>query len=601
MARLMCGLNREIQDQVELRHCFDLDEMVQMAMKVEQHLKQQGAGRVTSGGGSSTSWRPNVAKWEDSKPVSKPKCDTKPEAQKQGLGHNGSQCPNKKLMIINSCGDVESESEQDIENYDDMHTLEDPDDEGYGTVIGELLVTRRVLNAEPKEEEESQQENIFQTRCFVNGKVGSLQKVTKQVAVPFSIEFIVLFPMSPNQVLEDQMKKKKRDEVEKRVIKKEFHLNTSDIARDLPSIVTSLLQEFKELFPHELPQGLQPLRGIEHQIDFVPGSALPNRPACRSNPEETKELQKQVSELLDKGFVRVRIGGVLMKGRKPVAYFSEKLNGAALNYPTYDKEFYALVRVLETWQHYLRPNEIMIHRHHESLKHLKGQQKLNKIHANWVAFLETLPYVIKYKQGKENVVADALSRMYALLTTLDANFLYFELVKELYASDSEFGEVYKSCMLSSQGKFYLHDGYVYKENRLCIPKTSIREFLVRESHGGGLMGHLCVDKTYQVLLEHFYWPQIKHDVEKVCERCETYDALHVADLFFNEIVRLHDMPRKEFPYDSEIDRTFHRRQREVRRRLEEDEHQTENPEEEMAANASLSLRQLGTPDLNQQP
>uniref|UniRef100_A0A2N9J3R2 Reverse transcriptase domain-containing protein n=1 Tax=Fagus sylvatica TaxID=28930 RepID=A0A2N9J3R2_FAGSY len=43
----------------------------------------------------------------------------------------------------------------------------------------------------------------------------------------------------------------------------------------------------------------------------------------------------------------------ITKEKQPIAYFSEKLNGAALNYQTYDKELYALVRALETWQHYL--------------------------------------------------------------------------------------------------------------------------------------------------------------------------------------------------------------------------------------------------------
>ncbi|XP_073137149.1 uncharacterized protein [Henckelia pumila] len=58
---------------------------------------------------------------------------------------------------------------------------------------------------------------------------------------------------------------------------------------------------------------------------------------------------------------------------------------------------------------------------------------------------------------------------------------------------------------------------------------------------------------------------------------------------------------EKFPYDSEIDITFHRRRREARLRLEGDEHQTENLEEDMAANANLSLRQLGNPNLNQKP
>ena len=51
----------------------------------------------------------------------------------------------------------------------------------------------------------------------------------------------------------------------------------------------------------------------------------------------------------------IGIGGVLIQDGKHVAYFSEKLSGPNLNYSTYDKELYDLVRTLETWQHYLWP------------------------------------------------------------------------------------------------------------------------------------------------------------------------------------------------------------------------------------------------------
>ena len=94
------------------------------------------------------------------------------------------------------------------------------------------------------------------------------------------------------------------------------------------------------------------------------------------------------------------IGVVLMQDRRPIAYFSEKLSGTTLNYPTYDKELYAFIRAVETWQNYLWPREFVIHSDHESLKHLKGQGKLNRRHAKWVEFIETFPYVIKYKQTK---------------------------------------------------------------------------------------------------------------------------------------------------------------------------------------------------------
>ena len=52
------------------------------------------------------------------------------------------------------------------------------------------------------------------------------------------------------------------------------------------------------------PKGLPPLRGIEHQIDFLPGSSLPNRPEYRTNPTKAKEIKQQVEELIAKGWVQ---------------------------------------------------------------------------------------------------------------------------------------------------------------------------------------------------------------------------------------------------------------------------------------------------------
>ncbi|KAK1602142.1 hypothetical protein QYE76_017185 [Lolium multiflorum] len=67
---------------------------------------------------------------------------------------------------------------------------------------------------------------------------------------------------------------------------------------------TTLHYEFQDVFPDELPHGLPPLRGIEHRIDLIPGAPLPNRAAYRTNPEDTKEIQRQIQDLLAKGYVR---------------------------------------------------------------------------------------------------------------------------------------------------------------------------------------------------------------------------------------------------------------------------------------------------------
>src|SRR4051812_16606502 len=72
----------------------------------------------------------------------------------------------------------------------------------------------------------------------------------------------------------------------------------------LSPMMSTVLQEFDDVFPAEIIAGLPRIRGIEHQIDLIPGASLPNRAPYRTNPEETKEIQRQVQELLDKGYIR---------------------------------------------------------------------------------------------------------------------------------------------------------------------------------------------------------------------------------------------------------------------------------------------------------
>jgi hypothetical protein len=168
------------------------------------------------------------------------------------------------------------------------------------------------------------------------------------------------------------------------------------------------------------------------------------------------------------------LGGVLLQERKPIAYFSEKISGHILNYSTYDKELYALVRCLETWQHYLWPKEFIIHSDHESLKHIRSQGKLNCRHANWVQCIDSFPYVIKHNKGKENVIANALSRRYALLTQLDYKIFALETTKDQYVHDADFKDVFLHCKDGKTwNKFIFNDGFVFRANKLCNPASFI--------------------------------------------------------------------------------------------------------------------------------
>ncbi|KAH9752091.1 hypothetical protein KPL71_014557 [Citrus sinensis] len=56
--------------------------------------------------------------------------------------------------------------------------------------------------------------------------------------------------------------------------------------------------------------------------------------------------------------------------------------------------------------------------------------------------------------------------------------LAFEYVKELYANDSDFVDVFATRDKGSFGKFYEHDGYLFRENKLCVPNSSMRDLLI---------------------------------------------------------------------------------------------------------------------------
>jgi hypothetical protein len=97
-----------------------------------------------------------------------------------------------------------------------------------------------------------------------------------------------------------------------------------------------------------------------------------------------------------------------------------------------------------------------------------------------------------------------------------------ESLRELYATDLDFKDAYENYKEGRiWNKYVLHDGLLYRANKLCVPASSVHLLFLQEAHGGGLMGHFGVKKTKDVLAAHFFWPKMRRDVERYVSRCTT--------------------------------------------------------------------------------
>ncbi|GKV33824.1 hypothetical protein SLEP1_g42275 [Rubroshorea leprosula] len=226
---------------------------------------------------------------------------------------------------------------------------------------------------------------------------------------------------------------------------------------------------------------------------------------------------------------------------RPIAFFSEKLNDTKLRYSTYDKEFYAIVRALEHWSHYLLSKEFILHYDHEALKHLNSQQKISRRHAAWSEFLQAYPFLLKYKSGVQNRVADALSRRHALLTSLQMKVTGFEVIKELYENDPDFSKIWQATSNQAFQQYHCQQDYLFKDKTLALVKESFYQ-----------------SKLEQNVIRHIQRCKVCHQAKTINQNTGLYlplpirtspwedktnDASLIAELYFREIVRLHGVPK----------------------------------------------------------
>ena len=138
---------------------------------------------------------------------------------------------------------------------------------------------------------------------------------------------------------------------------------------------------------------------------------------------------------------------------------------------THDLELAAIVHALKHWRHFLLGVKFKIRMDHESLKYLFTQPLLNNRQRGWMNLLSEYDFEIKYIEGKENKVADALSRRpFANAITLIRSDLAENIKSEL-EHDAFYAPILQKIAQTPcekvEGKFHVVNGNLYCHETLC--------------------------------------------------------------------------------------------------------------------------------------
>ena len=153
---------------------------------------------------------------------------------------------------------------------------------------------------------------------------------------------------------------------------------------------------------------------------------------------------------------------------------------------------------------------------HDALQFINHQHKLNRRHSTWDEFLQAYNFIIKHKVGVHNVVVDALSRKHSALTSLRIKVVGFDVLRDMYNEDAEFGKFWEACVEKPFKDFLIVDGFLFKGNTLCIPSCSLRLSIIDELHGGTLSGHLGRVKTLVLVKANFIGLELKGMLLDLC-------------------------------------------------------------------------------------
>ena len=210
------------------------------------------------------------------------------------------------------------------------------------------------------------------------------------------------------------------------------------------------------------------------------------------------------------------------------------------NYRTHDLELAAIMFALKIWRHYLYGEKCRIFRDHKSLKYLLTQKELNMRQRLWLELFKDYDFIVDYHVGKDNVVADDLSRKMifglslkeyawklesdgALLAQLKAIPKLRQMIIDAQKDDVKLQEGIQLVGNGDKTVYPINDdGGLYYKTRLCVLNVQdLKRKLMSESHNTVFTMHPGSNKMYQDLKQYYWWRRMKREVTEYVYKCLT--------------------------------------------------------------------------------
>jgi hypothetical protein len=229
------------------------------------------------------------------------------------------------------------------------------------------------------------------------------------------------------------------------------------------------------------------------------------------------------------------IGAVLMQYGWPLAFTNKQLSEQHLVQLIYEKEMLVILHAVDLWCPYLLGKHFQIKTDHQSLKYFLEQFPSSPNKKKCVTKIFGYDYEIIYKKGKDNVVADALSRKYedeGSLFSLSFIVLYWiQDVHQEWLQDPQISHMIQQLQANSPvspGYSWHNDELHYKGHLYLSKQTQLKSTVLSELHATPTTGHSWFTKTYDS-----NWDGMKHDVHNFvaeCDVCQSHKGETVKSL-----------------------------------------------------------------------